>query len=241
MQEILEEHKKIILICICLFIFAILLFFLQKMTSNKEGHKMIKGNAYVYTADTYTSKGGKTSYQPVINLDFAGVSEYNSHIKEAYEASIEIEENTVTYQYTITKNILFLLIKFSYYDEETQEMETTYRSFNIDLKKGKLLQNDDVLKRYGYTKDDISKTVENTFKKYYTKGVDTGYIDGKMCDFSCFLYNHLVDENDFTSGVSLYFENDSLVIYKPFLLNSVLTDKTIFPLDAFQMKIEGES
>ncbi len=241
MREIFEEHKKIVFICASLLLIAILLFIIQKIVVGKEHHKIEKGNDYVYTIDTYTSNKGKTSYLPIINLDFNTIEEYNQNIKEAYEASIQIEENMVTYQYTVSKNILFLLIKFSYLDIETDELETIYRSFNIDLKNGKLLQNEELLKRWNYTKEDVSNTILKTLKNYYRKGSEKKYIDDKMCNFSCFLYNHLIEEKNLTKNVSLYFEKGDLIIYKPFLLNSVLMDKRVFPVDAFQMKITKES
>lgn len=240
-KKIIEEHKKIIIICTILLLLTVCLFLMQTITSHTSNHKTVRGNDFVYTKETNTSKTGKISYLPVINLDFDGVSNYNTAIEKAYESSIAIEDNIVTYQYVVEKNILFLLIKFVYYDEKTKGLETIYKSFNIDLKNGKLLLNDDILKRFGYTNKDVSYSVEKTLRQYYKEGEKKMYIDTNMCDFSCFLYNHLINKENLSGAVSLYFENNELVIYRPFILNSVLDDKKVFPPNAFQMKIIKES
>lgn len=238
MREIFEEKKNIFMALGILLAIFLVLSIVSNFSTQKEDYKKIKENDYVYTLQSSKGENNQKSELPVINLNFENVTKYNDDIRNFYYEIIKDEKNQFTYTFTVKDHILFVLLRTDFFAIDNNSVETRFTSFNISLQTGELLQNDEVLDHYGYTEENVEKTIETSMKNYYEEARKKGYIDPNECKFSCYLVNHDINEKNLAGGVSLYIQDEKLVIYRGFTVDTVLGDQKLFEKEDFMFEIK---
>lgn len=135
----------------------------------------------VTDAFTYTGKPGyediSISYKvPKININSDDVTKINSEIdkeitSKAKESIKEISNGTsiglfkIYYNYYINDNVLSVLIGLEY-DADIRN----YYTYNIDIKTGKRMSNEDILKIKNMTKKQFEEKIVNAYKNEFLKG-----------------------------------------------------------------------
>lgn len=238
MKELLIEKKNAFIALGIIIALFILLSIGSKISKDVNTHKLTAGNDYVYTLKTSKNSAGKISSLPVINLDFASIKNVNNHIQELYEQITKDTKNSFQYEFTIHQKILFVLMRMDFDDITNGSMNTRFVSVNVDLKTGTVLKNEEVLKRYGYTIQNVKDTIYNKMLANYNDSHKKGYVDTNNCDFACYLRNHDFNVNNLDGGVSLFVKNKKLVIYRGFTVDTVLGDKNYFVKEDFLFPIE---
>ena len=134
----------------------------------------------VTDAFNYTGKPGyediSISYKvPKININSDDVTKINSEIdkeitSKAKESITEIKNGTsiglfkIYYNYYINDNVLSVLIGLEY-----DANISTYYTYNIDIKTGKRMSNEDILKIKNMTKKQFEEKLANAYKNEFLK------------------------------------------------------------------------
>ena len=115
----------------------------------------------------YTGYENKDYDKVVPTLNMKGLStEVNNSIKDFVSPYIDEPTNIINYHYQINGNILSLFINIEDYAIEGSA-DVHYKSFIINLKKAKLLTNEEVLKIFDIDADVLKTNLDKQFKAYY--------------------------------------------------------------------------
>ncbi|MDD3341556.1 MAG: hypothetical protein PHN72_05155 [Bacilli bacterium] len=238
MKELLIEKKPLVITVAVIILLFVLLTVIDTISKGTTAHKKINSEDYVYTLKSTQNEKGVESKLPIINLDFEDIAEYNDSVQELYHKITADKKNTFAYEYTLDKNILYLLIRIDFDDITNHTMNTRFVSFNFDLKTGEILENKDVLSKYGFTIANVSNSITNKMKNYYKDSNKKGYLDTYNCTFSDYLLNHDFDPNNMAGNVSLFIKDKKLVLYRGFTIDTVLGDKDYFVREDFIFPLE---
>lgn len=133
-------------------------------------------DVFTYTGTTKDGNNTSVSYKiPKININSDDVTKINSEIdkkitSKAKESIKEIENGTsiglfkIYYNYYINDNILSVLIGLEY-DADI----STYYTYNIDIKTGKRMSNEDILKIKNMTKKQFEEKLTNIYINEFLK------------------------------------------------------------------------
>lgn len=162
---------------------------------------------------------------PIINVDDNTFDNINSEIKELYNQA----SDTVNLTNQIYKNndIYSLVIKKDSYSNLEEYYLTDYIIYNVDINSNKLLTNEELLQKYGYTKENVISSARILLNKYYLDEVNQGYVEGNECDLECYISSIRFIE-DIYSNISLFVEDNVLKGYIEFYTNSYLSDQEYF-------------
>lgn len=206
----------------------------EKVDVNVE--KIIPSKDYVYTVEKQENVTREDEYDeiPYINLDGDKYKEINQEIVNNYQKLKNTFEYDYSYQYSISKNILSIIIFSKYIKEEGVFSVESYKSYNIDLSEDKVLSDDELLEKYKLTKENLNSLLRARFEAYYKDTVREGYYTEEECSYECFIKNRGLTPS-YLDGVSLYVENNDLYAYKYFYKDSDYDEGKYF--DSIDYKI----
>jgi hypothetical protein len=211
----MEKDKKIILVIITsLIIVFILFYFINNRKYNYK--KLLENNNYDIV---YNRVATGTDKVPYINIKNEQITKINQEIDDLYQEYLLFSPDGFHYEYNVSGKILSLIITAYIVHPESTHYDIIYRSYNYDLKEGKLLTDQDILKQFDIPENKMEYFLYNKFLNYYNSLIANGYFTEEQCDFNCFLENknveNLLDDNYY------YINNNHLELYKYF---NIFTD-----------------
>lgn len=237
----LDDSSKRILILITSFVFIIILFivfYFSKREYNFNNIKKSKSNYLVYTKIDDTVNNHNVVI-PYINLKGDIGSNVNTDIDQFTSSFINNQKSDISYEYSISGDLLSIIIKVIDYDIEYSPL-IHFKSYNINLKTLELYSNDQLMNLFGI--DDyltVASAVESTFKSYYSDIIQEGYYQREECDYNCFLLYRGVD--DYLSDISYYVRDGNLIAFKSFQPYSIFGEEEYFTDKSFEILIKGSS
>lgn len=231
------SYLLLLILLILVFIGYLIYYYFQ----NKVYVSKINDNKnYVYTImkNENTYQEGKYDKIPKININSSQVKKINAAIIDNYNDVSKRIEYDYYYKFNISENILSLLIAYAYYQSETDsEPIRNFETINIDLRTGKILNDDDILKKYNLTKNQINEYLSIKFLDFYNGLVKNKYFTEKECNYECFMKNRKISDN-YLNGVNFYIENKSLIAYKFFYTVSPYNEQYYFNSDDYKFIIK---
>lgn len=231
----MENSKKISIVIAFSVIVIIFVSIFSYYKSQNAGYKYLKKDNK--KALVYTIKSSENSVfhieVPYLNIKDSFADEINKDIEEYTLEYTDNKRLMLSYQYNINDYILSLVIKVVDYD--TNVPKSYFKTYNIDLKNKKLLDDTILLSNYNVSVDDVSSKIENQFTDWYQDITKKGYFDERECDYECFLEYREVD--NYLDDISYYIENGKLVAYKPFVFYSIYGEEEYFKENDFKFII----
>ena len=199
----MKNKKYILLILIIIILLSIIFIYLNNRPYNYTSQLLDQNYEIVY--DKVNTNKDKV---PHININSEVATKINNEIDKMYEEYNYFSPDGFSYNYSISKNILSIVIKAYVVKPESTHYDIIYKSYNIDLKNNKLLTNKEVLNKFNITEDKMEFYLYNKFLNYYNDLIKNNYFTEKQCDFNCFLQNknveNLLDDNNY------YINNNNL-------------------------------
>lgn len=231
-----DISRKQIFIMIFFFFILILMvigiYFLSH--SNYEKVKIDKDKDYIYRKQSpYT---GEYVNIPYINIKGDAAKKYNQEIMQLEKEFASLPENRVGFVFNKSNHILSLSIKLVDYYTADHHPRTTFKTYILNLKTKRAYTKEEIYKRYGVDDEVVRKSMEKQFKKLYQAVVKEKYVDPNYCDYSCFLAWRNVE--NYLDGAQLYIENNALIVFRGFKVESVFGEEKYFQNKDFKFKIE---
>jgi len=230
-----NDTKKIIAICVTIFIviFLISYIFIRKQNENYNNIKEDKNNYLVYTK---YSKNSKTYpvHVPYINIKSSVVSQINEDIDLFTSEFINAKKCVILYEYDISGIILSLVVKVVDYNTEYAP-QVYFRSYNINLTTLEAIADSALLDFFQTDEVAVESLIENQFRYYYQELVKEQYYQADECSYDCFLKYREVD--NYLDRLSYYVQNGDLIAYKPFVFHSIYGEEEFFKDDDFKFML----
>ncbi len=226
-----KSKKKFISIGICLIILSlVIIVFVFKDQKNYSKNLINENYDYVYT---YTEKntGTFTKQIPHVNLEVENV---NNKIDNFTLQYLNTDDNIISYQYSITNNILSLVIRIISFKGENPPINY-FQTYNINLDTLEEITDEELLKAFKVTTDNVLEKIEKKFKDFYYDLVFAKKVDETKCNVECFIdrrgfYGYMQD-------INYYVNNGKLIVYKPFIINSSTWEYDYFKTYDFAFEI----
>ena len=229
----MDNKKKISIVFIVAVLIIILVIILSNFTNNSINYEKLKEDSnedFVYTVDSEKNDGFFV-YVPYVNLKGASIKSINEDISSYMEEFADIEMIRSNYEYEINGKVLSLVIKTV--DYESDDIPLIYfRTYNINLSNSELVSDGDLLNAYNLTIDDVNNTIEKQFKYWYNDLIKEEYFDEEECSYESFIANREVD--NYTDDISFYIEKGKLIVYKPFVIYSIIGEEAYFKEEDFK-------
>ena len=217
----------LIILLICFFILSLFLY-----TNIFSRGKYLKDIVYISETGDYDTS---VNAIPYINLDSSTIEYLNDVIyKDAIEV-LNISNNSVNYFYYENTDILSLVIKYDIYENDLSYPKYSYVSYNIDIDSGKILDNDKILDEFNFSVDNVSLSIENKLRSYYSEFVKDGYLDSQLCTYDCFI--NKIGVNSYVDNISYFIINNKLYVYRYFDFNALNIREDVFNDSYFLIKI----
>lgn len=172
---------------------------------------------------------------PFININNKVINDINEDINSVYENYLIFSPDGFTYNYSVSDNILSIIITAHLIHPESTHYDIMYKSYNIDLEKMKLLTNEEILKKYNITEEKMEFYLYNKFLNYYNDLIEKKYFSEKQCDFETFLENknidNILDDNNY------FINNNHLELYKYFNIFTDYKEEDYFNEESFHFII----
>ena len=228
------ENRKFFFIGSVITIFLLVfLFFVFKQDENYKSIKEDKNQYLVYTKYQESNDNYEISI-PYINIRSSVIKQVNDDISNFLEKFMEEEKVVINYEYDINGIILSLVVKVIDYDNDYAP-KPYFRSYNINLKKLELIENDSLLSFFDVNYENVHDIIASQLYTYYKNIVEEGYYQEEECDYSCFLSYREI--NDYLDDVTYYVKNGNLIAYKPFVFSSVYGEEYFFNDEHFEFLI----
>ena len=202
-----KDFKKYRVLIILLVIFILV----YGIVTYYNNHKSIyidntKDLVYTYYED-------KDYEKEVPKLNVKNISnEINNQIEEFVVDYINKETNKIYYKYQVNGNILSVIVIIEDYSIEGSA-NYSFLSYVIDLKKLKVLDNNDILELFNRREDKIINNLNDQFKVYYQDEIDNKIIDN--ISYEQFLNIHEI--TNFKDEIHYYIEDGKLYIYLDYI------------------------
>lgn len=230
----LEDNKKMLVIIIIAIVLILLIVLLTVLKNGTDKYRNIKENSkkdFVYTIES-KEEGKFFSYVPHVNIKDS--KSINDDIDSYVSDFTNKEMIRLSYNYEVNGRVLSLVIKTVDYD--TEDIPNIYfKTYNIDLKTKELISDEELLGNFNFTYDDVNSSIEKQFEFWYTDLINEEYFDEEECDYDCFLENR--DVEDYMDDISFYIEKGNLVVYKPFVIHSIIGEERYFKEENFKFVI----
>jgi len=227
---------KEVLIIMGTFLFvAIIIYYSYIKTYNIEYDRLKKEvNKYlVYTK--YEDKNNNYSkYVPYININSPTADQVNNDIDEYLLEYINIKKTNITYEFSISGDLLSLVLRVSDYQDE-YEPKIFFKTYIINLETLNLVSDQELLELYQIDETTVNNAIAAYFNQYYEELVEKGFYDPNVCDYSCYLKYREVD--NYLDNINYYVKNGNLYVYKPFTYYSIFGDENYFNEKHFVFKI----
>lgn len=219
-------------------IVCMIVYFAIQKNSSVSVKKQYNSKEYVYTVKKVKNENTESDeivYEkiPAINLEGDIYDELNKRIIDNYNYILKRGPHDYKYKFSVSKNILSLVISSSYYDEDNtdktdyQLSSTHFYTYNISLETGDLLTNSDLLKKFGITKKQVETYMEAKFTGYYNDLIKLGYFKESECDYKCYLKNRGISTS-YSDGGKYYVDNGKLMLYKFYYKDSKYDEAQYF-------------
>ena len=226
------KDKKVIITLIFISILIISIIFY--LSSNKKYNytKILDNKNYDIVYDKINSDKDKVPY---ININNSLIFNINQEIDSLYQNYLIFSPDGFNYDYSVSGDILSIIIKSYVVQPESTHYDIIYKSYNIDLKEMKLLTNKEILDRYNISEDKMKYYLYNKYLNYYNDLIEKKFFEEKQCDFSCFLENKNIDY--FLEDDNFYINNNHLELYKYFNIFTEFNEEKYFNEDSFHFII----
>ena len=226
------KDKKVIIMLIFISILIISIIFY--LSSNKKYNytKILDNKNYDIVYDKINSDKDKVPY---ININNSLIFNINQEIDSLYQNYLIFSPDGFNYDYSVSGDILSIIIKSYVVQPESTHYDIIYKSYNIDLKEMKLLTNKEILDRYNISEDKMKYYLYNKYLNYYNDLIEKKFFEEKQCDFSCFLENKNIDY--FLEDDNFYINNNHLELYKYFNIFTEFNEEKYFNEDSFHFII----
>lgn len=218
--------SKLQIFMIALIIFFLLVILIYNATHKNKDIRIDKSKDIVYT----TYKSDLYSQEiPYINIQGEDILKVNEDI-QSYTSSFKNNKySKIKYEYetgTGFDNLLSLIITMKYNSNNKERLY--YASYNIDTKNKRQISNNDLLKAYGLTKNDVDNLLKEKFEDFYQDEINNEYFKKEECNFSCYmdLRNiYSIEDIDYSYYVD---SNGNLKLYLPFKEDSIYNEQNYF-------------
>ncbi len=221
-KKLKKYFLLVILIIILLIIYGIYLLANRNEKVVKDSSKNI---VYTYYENSdYNQKIPNVNINKLDKKINDSIIEFTNNFKDSKTASI-------SYQYSLSGNILSLLITVEDSKYEGSP-DVSFKSYIIDLKKLKILNDDQVLKLFAIDKKTVVDEINNRFKKYYEEEIDKKIISNMT-------YKEYMDKrnlNNIGDNIYLYIEDAKLNVYLDY--NSFVAEEKTYYLANIGYKFE---
>lgn len=230
-----EQTKKILIICVTIFliIFLIVYFVGRKDGEDYNDIKLDKDKYLVYSKYEKTNSNYKVT-TPYVNIKGEAVRQVNKDIDLFVGEFVRAKKSTVTYKYNVSGIILSLVVKVVDFNTEYAP-ETYFRSYNINLSSQEVISNQALFDYFGTDVTSVEAMIVNKFKGYYEEIVKENYYHEDECNYECFLKHRGIE--DYMDRVTYYVKNGDLMAFKPFTTFSLYGEEEYFDDDDFEILI----
>ena len=228
-----KKFSKTTLIIISLIVLSILLLVFYFINDTYDYSKKLLDSSkdFVYTYKDYSTTKF-TKQVPHLNLSIVDINEKIDNFVSSYVN----QDNIITYKYSISNNVLSLVIRIISFTSEKAPLNY-FKSFNINLDTLQEVDNAEVLNAYNITSEDVQAKIEKQFKDYYYDLVFQEKINETACNIECFIQRR--GFLGYMQDVYYYIDNGKLIAYKPFLINTSTWEYEYFKDCDFSFKIVG--
>ena len=207
----MEKNKKIIIIIVVITL-VLLSTFIYLLNNKKYNYsKLLENQNYDIV---YNKENTGNDKVPYVNLTGDSIKKINQEIASLYEYYLIFSPDGFDYNYSVSDSILSIIITAHIIQPESDNYNILYKSYNIELKKLKLLTDDEILKRFKITNKDMEYYLYNKYLNMYYDLIDKKYFTEEQYSFKTFLenknLNNLLEDNNY------YINNNHLEIYKYF-------------------------
>lgn len=225
-----KEKKKIIVIVVTLLLFSGIFYLLNNKKYNYT--KLLENKKYDIV---YSKENTEKDKVPYINISGDLIQEINQEIDSLYEYYLVFSPDGFDYHYSVSDSILSIIITAHIVQPESSHYDVLFKSYNIELKKLKLLTDEEILKRFKITNEEMEYYLYNKFLNYYYDLIDKKYFTEEQYDFESFLENKniadLLDNNYY------YINNNHLELYKYFTIFSDYNEEEYFDENSFHFVV----
>lgn len=231
-----NKYARIIpfLITGLLIILLIIYLYYSNYYSNFNYLKQDSSRYLVYTRYTKENSSNTTTVIPFVNIKGEIGDLINNDIKKVTISFLKNNKNTISYTDEVNGDILSIVLKFVDNSDDYIK-KIGFRSYNINLKTQQILSDDDMLKIYNTSIDDVERKIKNQFIKFYNDEVEKGIIPNKECNFDCYLEWRNVKK--YTANLNYYINDGKLIVYKAFDVYSIYEEETYFNEKSFVFSI----
>ena len=159
-----KNNKKILIFVIIIFI--VLTIILLVINNNTSHEKALTNYEYIIEKETNYSDDESKGNLPVINLKGKDIEKINDEIMKNYYDIGYLDDYNYQYEYSVYKDILSLRVDITNIDGSEYGTATIY-TYNINVKDGTLLSDQELLDHFEITGNIIDKKVEERFKDFY--------------------------------------------------------------------------
>lgn len=231
------KKKIVIAMGILLIVLIIVYYSINNRSLSYSKIKNDKNKSVVYTITEKVDKKAFTKKIPYLNLNFDITENINREVDEYISLLKDEEEATISYNYEINGEVLSYLIKMVDYSDEYGPI-VYFKSYNINLKTEKLVSDQELLEIFNYSYNDVEKSIEKGFKKYYNELVKKGYHEEEECNYECFLGYRGVD--NYLDDVVFYVSKGNLYAIRPFDFASVVGEEDYFKEKHFRFLVKKQ-
>ncbi len=222
------KDKKIIIIIVVVLLILISIFLLL-IKNKKFNYNNLLSNKDLDIV--YPKVNTETDKVPNININNEVINNINKDIDNIYEDYLIFSAGSFSYNYNVSKDTLSLIITAYITRPESNNLDIIYKSYNVDLKKMKLLTDKDILDKFNITEEKMNYYLSNKFFNYYSDLINNNYFTQEQCDFKCFLESknveNLLDNNNY------YINNNHLELYKSFNIYTDYNEEKYFNENSF--------
>ncbi len=201
------ENKKlkvyfslVILIIICLIVYGLYALLYRNDSVILDSSKDI----------VYTSYENEEYNQKIPNINIKKLStQINNSIEEFTKEYKDVKTVTISYHYQVNGNILSLFITVQDHQYEGAP-DVSFKSYIVNLKKLKLLSDDEVLELFDLDKETITRAIDTRFKEYYQDEITKKVISSDMT------YQEYIEKrglSDLGSNLYLDIKDSKLNVY----------------------------
>ena len=221
----LNQQKTTLIIVVAIAIVAMLAYSFHE--NNIKNYNYIKESWFeniIYTS-YYDDRNEYIKEVPYINIKGEQITEVNNQIEAFSTKYTNLSRAIITYDYSITGQILSVIIKAINY-ETNYASEAEFISYNINLKTQQVYTNQEILDLYNINAGYVSDRIKNQLQQYHKDIIKEKYYSLQQCNFTCFLKWRNIE--DYSKGIACYISAGKLYVYKPFVFASIFGEEEYF-------------
>ena len=221
----LNKQKTTLIIVVAIAIVAMLAYSFHE--NNVKNYNYIKESWFeniIYTS-YYDDRNEYIKEVPYINIKGEQITEVNNQIETFSTKYTNLSRAIITYDYSITGQILSVIIKAINY-ETNYASEAEFISYNINLKTQQVYTNQEILDLYNINAGYVSDRIKNQLQQYHKDIIKEKYYSLQQCNFTCFLKWRNIE--DYSKGIAYYISAGKLYVYKPFVFASIFGEEEYF-------------